>query len=271
MVRTALSAILVLSLQLTTIADDFPLLSTPASGPSVEGDPADAPAKVRVGDWKPDVVHLQLTVVEVDEVSREIWIQALEHVDARPLAAGDGAVLPGEASERSLLRELSRLGGEVRVVTRPQIQAIVGNHATVDLGEVEQVVAAWNVSDDLSQATPVGATTERWGSISLLPRFTAVGRVSIDLRMTRTFSDDPRPENRDDAEADVFRSSCVTKVEAKSQIDTPFGRTVMLPGLCSTHTDADSIPRSTVGQPNGIMVFLTAIVEEGDRLSVPAS
>ena len=212
-------------------------------------------------DLRQTPILIQALILEARDLPADFLVQIVDQSGGeliRPDSAADAgvpsaAILAEGATGSDEIRSLSELTG-IEILSRPQIMALDGTPAQIQVGQSVRVVEGVSISDSGEVVTQYGAE-DAGITLKVTPTTTSEGQIHLDLMVEHVrFSESDVPIFTDPSTGETIKSPIKDVRTAQTTIAVPDGRALILP---VDHTDAAGDEESTL-----LLVLLPRVVED---------
>ena len=156
-------------------------------------------------------------------VIRQAGGDIIESDESQSSGVACAAILGPSSDVTNLMLQFATDGTELNVLSRPQILALDGSPAEIEVGQEVPVVS--------DQGTEIVASARESAGIrvSLTPTLAAEGRIQLDVSVQRTdFAQAPNANSAVSQSPAAASAAIRTIINAKSSVKVPDGRTLIL-------------------------------------------
>lgn len=188
-------------------------------------------------DLVPTQIMVQALVVEARDLPADLLARVIDQRGGeliRPDSATDGppsaALL---AAGRTSSEEIGSLAEAVHinVLSRPQVMALDGTPAQIQIGQRVPVVTGFTISDS-GGAVPTHTTDEAGISLMITPTTVADGGIRLELKLEQSrFSESNVPLYTDPQSGEVITSPVKDITTVQTSFTLPEGRTLFFPAF----------------------------------------
>ena len=181
-------------------------------------------------------IVVQALIAESQHLPRDEMVRVIREAGGTPLdsesfesASGDMAAILGRSSDASdLMRKLSAVDNELVIVSRPQVMALDGTAAEIQVGESRRIIQGVHLSDQ-NAPVPEYADEEVGIRMSITPTLASENRIQLDLTAEKSeFLEQETPLFTDPASGKTITAPIKSIKSVQTSAKVPEGRVLFL-------------------------------------------